>query len=111
MIVTGAELLLGGVAAFTVLTVVMKGMVRRRRASVAAEIAEVGTSPVSLLGRVLVTAGVILGVQWLVITRYSDNLTLLWVVLAVPALVTAVTLVRLLTVTVVDTSRRSRARR
>lgn len=108
---TGAELFLGGVAALAVVMVVTKGMVRRRRASVAAQIAEVGTSPVSLLGRVLVTAGVILGVQWLVITRHSDNLTLLWVVLAVPALVTAVTLVRLLTVTVVGPSRRSGARR
>ena len=82
------------------------GSARRRRAAAAAAVAEVGTSPSSLLGRVLVTAGVIVGVQWFVITKHANNTTLLWVVLAVPALITAVTLVRLLTVTVMTPSRR-----
>ena len=68
------------------------GSARRQRAAAAAAVAEVGTSPFSLLGRVLITAGVIVGVQWFVITRHADNTTLLWVVLAVPALITAVTL-------------------
>jgi hypothetical protein len=54
---------------------------------------------------------VIVGVQWLVITRYADNVTLLSVVLAVPALITAVTVVRLLTVTVVDRPGRRGGRR
>lgn len=107
----GPELFLGGVAVLAVLMVVTKGAVRSRRASAAAHIAQVGTSPFSLLGRVLVTAGVIVGVQWLVIARYSNNVTLLWVVLAVPALITAVTLVRALTVTVINPSRRTGERR
>jgi predicted transporter len=109
---TGAELVIDGVVALVLITVMVKGSGRRRRAAAAAAVAEVGTSPFSLLGRVLVTAGVIVGVQWFVITRHADNTTLLWVVLAVPALVTAVTLVRLLTLTVVNPpSRRSRGRR
>ncbi|MGH3907687.1 MAG: hypothetical protein ACRDTE_26430, partial [Pseudonocardiaceae bacterium] len=62
-------LFLGGMAALGVLSVVVKAKVSARRAAMAAEIARVGTSPVSLLGRVLVTALVIVGVQWLVITQ------------------------------------------
>ncbi|MGH8965815.1 MAG: hypothetical protein ACRDXB_10875 [Actinomycetes bacterium] len=108
---TGAELMIGGVVVLVIATIMAKGSARRRRARVAAAVAEVGTSAVSLLGRVLVTAGVIVGVQWFVITRYADNKTLLLVVLAVPALITAVTLVRLLTVTVVDSVRRTGTRR
>jgi hypothetical protein len=107
----GPGLFLGGVGALAVLMVVTKGAVRSRRATAAAHIAQVGTSPFSLLGRVLVTAGAIVGVQWLVIVRYSNNVTLLWVVLAIPALITSITLVRALTVTVMNPSRRTGGRR
>ena len=48
---------------------------------------------------------VIVGVQWLVIT-HADNVTLRWVVLGLPALVTAYTLTRALTVVEVTSSRR-----
>lgn len=108
---TGGELLIGVLIVLTVVTAVASGAARRRRAQAAAAVAELGTSPVSLLGRVLTSAGVIVGVQWLVITRYADNVTLLLVVLAVPALITAVTVVRLLTVTVVGRPRRRGVRR
>jgi len=108
---TGAELLIGGMVVLAVVMAVAKGAARRRRARAAAAVAELGTSPVSLLGRVLVSAGVIVGVQWLVITRYADNVTLLLMVLAVPALITAVAVVRLLTVTVVDPPHRRGVRR
>ena len=108
---TGAELLIGVAAVLGVVLVVAKGADRRRRARAVAAVAEVGTSPFSLLGRVLGTAGLIVGGQWLVITRFADNVTLLWVVLAVPALITAATLVRLLTVTVVNPPRRRGAPR
>ena len=108
---TGAELLIGGLAVLTVVMAAAKGAARRRRARTAAAFAELGTSPVSLLGRVLVSAGVIVGGQWLVITRYADNVTLLLVVLAVPALITAVTVVRVLTVTVVGPPSRRGVRR
>lgn len=111
VIMNGPELFLGGVAALAVLMVVTKGAVRSRRATAAAHIAQVGTSPFSLLGRVLMTAAVIVGVQWLVIDRYSNNVTLLWVVLAVPALVTSITLVRALTVTVINPSSKTGGRR
>ncbi|MGH4013273.1 MAG: hypothetical protein ACRDSL_04935 [Pseudonocardiaceae bacterium] len=67
---------LGGMATLGVLSVVVKAKVGARRAAVAAEIARVGTSPVSLLGRVLVTTLLIVGVQWLVIT-HPGNRTLL----------------------------------
>jgi hypothetical protein len=108
--VSGVELFLGGMAALAVLTVVVKAKAGARRAAAAAEIARVGTSPVSLLGRVIVTALVIVGVQWLVIT-HPANPTLLWVVLGFPALVTAFTLVKALTITQVRPSRSRGAQR
>lgn len=102
---TGVELFLGGMAALALVSVVVKARAGVKRAQAAAEIAQVGTSPVSLVGRVLVTALVIVGVQWLVIT-HADNVTLRWVVLGFPALVTAYTLTRALTVFEVNSSRR-----
>lgn len=101
-------LFLGGMAALGVLSVVVKASARR--AAMAAEIARVGTSPVSLLGRVLVTALVIVSVQWLVIT-HPGNRTLLLVVLAFPALVALFTLVKALTVTEIRPSRSRGGRR
>ena len=101
---SGVELFLAGMAALAVLWTVVKAKAGARRAQAAAEIARVGTNPVSLAGRVLVTALVIVGVQSLVIA-HPGNRTLLWVVLGFPALVTAYTLVKALTVTVVRPSR------
>ncbi len=106
----GVELFLGGIATLAVLSVVVKAQARMMRAQVAAEVARVGTSPVSLIGRVLMTALVTVGVQWLVIT-HSHNMTLRLVVLAFPALVTAYTLVKALTVVQVNPSRRTGGRR
>jgi apolipoprotein N-acyltransferase len=94
----GAELLLGGVAGLAALSVVVKARAGARRAKLAAEIARVGTSPASLLGRVVGMAVVIVGVQWLVIT-HSTNRTLVCVVLGLPALVVAYTLTKATTVT------------
>jgi hypothetical protein len=105
VVVTGAELFFGGMAALALVLVVVKARAGVKRAQVAAEIARVGTSSVSLVGRVLVTTLVIVGVQWLVIT-HADNATLRWVVLVLPALVTAYTLTRALTVVEVTSSRR-----
>ena len=106
----GVELFLGGIGALAVLFVVVKAQARMKRAQVAAEVARVGTSPVSLIGRVLMTALGIVGLQWLVIT-HSHNITLRLVVLAFPALVTAYTLVKALTVVQVNPSRRTGGRR
>jgi hypothetical protein len=85
--------------------VVVKAKAGVRRAQAAADIARANTSPVSLVGRVLVTALVIVAVQWLVLT-HSENVTLRWVVLGFPALVTAYTLTKALTVVEINPSRK-----
>ncbi|XVV01922.1 hypothetical protein ACQPW3_31730 [Actinosynnema sp. CA-248983] len=81
-----------------------------RKAKAAADAARVGARLLSLTGRVLVAAGAIVGVQWLVITHGRDT-TLLWVVLGLPALFAAYTLTKALTVTAVDGPRRRGDRR
>ncbi len=91
---------------FAVLAMVIKAGAGARRARAAAEIARVGTGAVSLVGRVLVTAGVIAGAQWLVITYAATNTTLLWVMLGLPALFAAYTLTKALTVTEIRPSQR-----
>ena len=106
----GGELFLGGMAAFALLAVVLKAQAGTRRARAAADIARVGTSPVSLIGRVLTTALVIIGVQWLVITHLS-NQTLLWVVLGLPALLASYTLTKALTVFEIRPSSQGRSTR
>jgi hypothetical protein len=65
----------------------------------AARAAYEGVGRVSVFGRGLLTAAVIVGAQWLVITNAADNLTLFWVVLAAPAAVAGFALARVLTVT------------
>ena len=52
---------------------------------------------IAVAGRVLLAAGVIVGGQWLVIHYLSANTTLVWVVLAVPALLAGYTLADALT--------------
>ena len=52
---------------------------------------------IAVAGRVLLAAGVIAGGQWLVIHYLSANTTLVWVVLAVPALLAGYTLTDALT--------------
>lgn len=81
-----------------------------RRARRAADAARAGAQVVSLAGRVLLTAGVIVGVQWVAIT-YSPGSTLFWMVLALPALIAGHVLTRLLTLTSLDTTRRRDHRR
>jgi hypothetical protein len=106
----GGELFLGGMAAFALLAIAVKAQSGTRRARAAADIARVGTSAVSLLGRVLTTALVIVGAQWLVITHPSNH-TLLWVVLGLPALLASYTLTRALTVFEIHPSTRDRSAR
>lgn len=72
-----------------------------RRARAAADSARAGARLVSLTGRVLFMAALMVGVQWIVIT-HSDNLTLLLVVLALPDLIAAYVLTRALTVSTMD---------
>ena len=77
-----------------------------RRARAAADAARTGARVVSLAGRVVVTAAAIVGVQWIVITYAASNVTLLLVVLAVPALLAGHVLTRALTVTTLEPPRR-----
>lgn len=81
-----------------------------RRARRAAEAARASARVVSLAWRVVVSGGALLGVQWLVIT-YTDNVTLLLILLAVPDVIAAHVVTRALTVTEVGTTRRRGDRR
>lgn len=92
------------------LTLVLMWRSGTRRARRAAEAAHAASRVVSLAGRVLLTAAVIVGAQWVAIT-YAPGSTLFWVALALPALVVAHVLTRLLTVTSLDTIRRRDDRR
>jgi hypothetical protein len=95
--------ILGGVGVLVVLLWAWRAGTRRAKA--AAEAARSGARLVSLAGRVLFTAGLIVAVQWVVIVHGGDS-WLLFSVLALPALFAAQTLTRALTVTTLDTSRR-----
>jgi hypothetical protein len=83
------------------LALLMMGRSGARRGRRAAEAASGASRVASLAGHLLGTAGVILGVQWVTIT-YAPGSTLFWVVLALPALITAHALTR--TVTSLETT-------
>jgi predicted transporter len=108
---SGVELFLGGIAALAVLSVVVKARAGVKKARADAEIARVGASPVSLVGHLLITAGLIVGAQWLVITYAASDTTLLLVVLAVPALFAAYPVTKALTVMQVRPTRSRGGRR
>jgi hypothetical protein len=101
--------LVAGVAGLGALVWVWRAGARRARA--AAQAARSGVRVGSLAGRVVFTAGVIVGVQWLVITRPAVNGWVVLAALALPALFAAHTLVRALTVTSLDVPRRQGGRR
>ena len=81
-----------------------------RRARRAAEAAHAASRGASLAGHVFVTAGVIVGVQWVAIT-YAPGTTLFWAVLAGPAMIVGHVLTKTLTVTSLDVTRRRGDRR
>jgi hypothetical protein len=87
-----------GVGALLVLLWVWRTSARRAKA--AAEAARSGARLMSLAGRVAFTAGLIAGVQWVVLTHAPE----LWLTLVV--LFASYTLTRALTVTTQDTPRR-----
>lgn len=94
---------MAGLGALVVLFTVWRAGARRARA--AADVARAGARLVSLVGRVLVTAGLIIAVQWVVITHHP-GVWLLLAVLGLPALFAAYTLTRALTITTWDMPRR-----
>lgn len=94
---------IAGLGVLLALFVMWRWSVRRARA--AADAARAGAHVLSLAGRVLFTAGLIVGVQWVVIL-HPDNKWLLLAVLGLPALFASHALTRALTVTTVDAPRR-----
>ncbi len=100
---------LAGVGVLLVLLYVWRASARRARA--AADAARSGARLWSLAGRVAFTAGLIVGVQWLVITHPTGNGWVLLAVLGLPALFASYTLTRALTVTTLDTPRKRGGRR
>jgi uncharacterized membrane protein len=100
---------LAGLGGIVALITVWRVSVRAARR--AAETARAGARLMSLAGRVTVTAALIVGVQWVVITHAAGNVTLVAVVLGAPALLAGHTLTRALTVTTADTPRRRGGRR
>jgi hypothetical protein len=105
--VTPVHLLAGLGVLVTVLWIWRSGVNRARRA---ADVARRSARLASLAGRVLVTAAVIVGVQWIVVT-HAPSTTLLLVVLGLPALFAAHTLTRALTITTFDPYSYPRSRR
>lgn len=100
--------IMAGVGAVVVLASVWRAGARRARAT--AEAARAGSRLVSLAGRVTCTGGLIVAVQWVVIT-HRPSVGLLLGVLGVPALLAAYTLTRALTVTTDDIPGRRRSGR
>jgi hypothetical protein len=103
------EQVLAGVGVLVVLVWVWRASARRARA--AANAARSGARLLSLSGRVLFGAGVIVGVQWLVITHPATNGWAVLAALGLPALFSSYTLTRALTVTTVDMPRKRGERR
>jgi hypothetical protein len=94
---------MAGVGVLAVLLFVWRSGARRARA--AADVARTGARLVSMAGRVAFTAGLIVAVQWVVITHHPGGWLLLGV-LGVPALFASYALTRALTVTTPDVPRR-----
>ncbi|MET9002069.1 hypothetical protein [Amycolatopsis sp. NPDC004169] len=95
--------ILAGVGVLIVLFWVWRAGARRAKA--AAEAARSGARLVSLAGRVLFNAGLIVAVQWVVIAHPGSRWLLL-AVLGLPALFASYALIRAMTVTTIDTSKR-----
>ena len=87
-----------GVLALLGLIAVVRGT--RSQAYGTARAVPCGVGVLGIAARIVATAGVIVTMQWLVIT-YADHRGLVfWLALAVPAVLAGVTVVRTLTVTV-----------
>jgi hypothetical protein len=95
------QLLLAGLVVLALfgLVVVVRGT--RSQAHQAVRAVPGGVGVLGLAGRTMVTAGLIVAVQWLMITYAGHRGVMFWLVLAVPAVLAGVTVVRALTVTVV----------
>jgi hypothetical protein len=95
--------ILGGVGVLLVLFWCWRAGARRAKA--ASQTARSGARLVSLASRVLFNAGSIVAVQWVVIA-HPGSPWLLFTVLGMPALFAAHAVMRAMTVTTIDTSKR-----
>src|SRR5438105_1751629 len=91
---------LAGIGALVALVMIWRASARAARR--AAEAARASVRVVSLAGRVGLTAAVMAGIQWVVVT-HSGNAVVLCLALGLPDLLAAHTLTRALTVTTLDT--------
>jgi hypothetical protein len=98
--------ILDGLAVVLVLLWVWRASARHTRA--AADAARTGARLLSLTGRVLVGASVLVGVQWMALTYPGVHWLVRVAALGLPALFASYTLTRALTVTTVDTRRGGR---
>ena len=105
--VTPVEIM-AGIGALLVLLMVWRSGARRARA--AADAARAGARLMSLTGRVLCNATLIVAVQWVVITYQANDWALL-AVLGLPALFASYALTRALTVSTADMPRQRGGRR
>lgn len=96
-----ATQVMAGAGVLLALVWVWRARSRRARSAVRS-----GARLLSLTGRVVFTAGLIVAVEWLVITHPSVNGWAVVAVLGLPALFASYTLTRALTVTTVDARRR-----
>jgi hypothetical protein len=94
------HLLLAGLVTLALLGLVAMMRSTRSQAHQTAHIVPGSAGVLGIASRTIVTAGVIVAVQWLVITNADHHDLVFWLVLAVPALLAAVTVIRALTVTV-----------
>ncbi|HEX5121169.1 MAG TPA: hypothetical protein VFW65_38785 [Pseudonocardiaceae bacterium] len=101
--------MLAGLGGLVVLVVAWRVSVRATRRVV--DTARAGARLVSLAGRVLVTAAVLVAVQWVVLTHAAGNTTLVASALGAPDLLAGYALTRALTVTTFDAPRRRGGRR
>jgi len=100
--------IMAGVGSLLVLLMVWRSGARRAR--VVADAARAGARLMSLTGRVLCNAALIVAVQWVVIT-YQANDWVLLVVLGLPAVFASYVLTRALTVSTIDMPRQRGGRR
>jgi hypothetical protein len=92
--------LLGVLAVLALLGLVAVVRGTRSQAYRTARVVPCGVGVLGMASRIVVTAGLIVTMEWLVITYTDPGSFGYWLVLAVPAVLAAVTVVRALTVTV-----------
>jgi hypothetical protein len=95
------QLLLVGLGVLALIGLLAVLRATRHQAHEAARALHSGAAAVSLAGRSLVTGAMIVGAQWLVITRADVHGVVYWLALGLPAWLAGYTLTRAFTITTV----------